>query len=293
MTFKQNRKQKKIIIFIILSLLIHLGLLVIPWSKGRKSEKLPLIVERIILPEKSEKQMVDDTKQANKETPKDSAYLSKENNAVSQETKAKEVGKTENSPKVSLISPTPPSKNEEPKSEKKKTLSMADLGLKMSSLPPSPQRKPTAISSPSKSQTDDYLPNVKSGLETSLNTREFKFYSYFERIKDRLRMYWEPQLKQKVRQLYAKGADLPNLDLMTRLEIVLNKNGELSKIKISRNSGVEEIDEAATKAFELAAPFPNPPSGMVENNGEVHLTWSFVVQTSHGISDIFVFLSKR
>jgi protein TonB len=104
-------------------------------------------------------------------------------------------------------------------------------------------------------------------------------------------MFWEPELKERIQKLYNRGVDLPNSDVITKLAIILNKNGEISKISIIRNSGYLDLDEAAIKAFERASPFPNPPSGMVEKDGTVHLTWSFVLQT--GIADIFVFLSRR
>ena len=224
-------------------------------------------------------QVVDKTEPKDQTPPKDTKYVSKFNNSVEQETKAALTGKTQNSQPAPLKKP-----NEDKviRPEPKKQLSMADLGLK-----PQP-RKPSAATPPS--QTDDYLPEIKSGLETSLNTREFQFYSYFERIKDRLRMYWEPQLQHKMRAVYAQGTTLEN-DLITKLDITLTQKGELTKISIAHSSGIEGVDDAALKAFELAAPFPNPPTGMIEKNGEVKLTWSFVVQVK-GLSNIFVFLSQ-
>lgn len=280
----RDRKSKKFSYFILLSLLIHVALILFPWPKSPKKEALILIVDRIILPEKIRDQVVDDTQMANKLAPEETEFLSRNNNRVEKETKARRTGKTKNSQNAILIKPKK-SRKALKEAPKKKKLTIADLGLR-----PHQNRKPSTYAEPSK--TDDYLPEVETGTETSLNTREFQFFSYFERIKDRLRMYWEPQLKRNVNYLYAHGRRLPDFDLITKLKIILNKNGELSKISITRNSGIEEIDGAAVKAFELASPFPNPPRGMVEKNGYVNLTWSFVVET-RGISNVFVFLSQR
>jgi len=287
MLSNDSRQRKKIILFIILSCLIHLlfvHFLKFPLTTKEKSQ--PLIVERI-LPDQIKKQIVDDTGKPEEQTPpKDPAYLSKYDRAVKEETKSPVSGKTENRPKISLAKPM---KKETPKNQTtdppaKKRLSLADL-----------TRRPAAPSKPSStspSMTDDYLPDVKSGTETALNTREFKYYSYFERIKDRLRMFWEPELKERVQRLYHRGVNLPDSDVITKLAITLNKNGEISKISIIKNSGFSDLDEAAIKAFERASPFPNPPTGMIEKDGAVHLTWSFVLET-RGIADIFVFLSRR
>lgn len=280
----ETRQRRKIILFILLSAFLHLffvQFLKFPLSVKKKSE--PLIVERIILPDKDKKQVVDDTGKPKDEIPpKDSKYLSKYDRSVKEETKAPVVGKTKNRPNLSLKKPSKKEAKRTPEPAKKR-LSMADLTRR-------PQTQSLPSSEPS-AMSDDYLPDVKSGLETSLNTQEFKYYSYFERIKDRLRMFWEPELKERIQKLYNRGIDLPNSDVITKLAIVLNKNGEISKISIIRNSGYIDLDQAAIKAFERASPFPNPPSGMVEKDGTVHLTWSFVLQT--GIADIFVFLSRR
>ncbi len=276
------KKRKKIIIFIALSLIIHMGLFWIPLTKYEKRGPEPLIVERIIMDD-LKKQIVDATPPKDESEPQDSRFLSKQNSKAEEETKAQNVGKTINSqPSTQVLNKPTPKKS----LVEDKKLSMADLGLKMKT---QPQRSPSTYAPPA--QTDDYLPDVKSGLETSLNTREFKFYSYFERIKDRLRMYWEPELQSRIQKVFAQGSDLNEHDLITKLHVTLSKNGELSKVVIEKNSGYEEVDSAAVVAFEKAAPFPNPPSGMIED-GVVHLTWSFVVQT-RGMNNIFVFLSKR
>ena len=273
---KLSKNKKKTIIFIVLSLLLHLGLFSMRWPSFSPKIKAPMIVERIILDKEDKKQVVDATEPPQDQTPpKESEYLSKYNQSVEEETKAAKIGKTQNS-----IPSTP--------APAKKLMSLSDLGLKPKIL--EKPRKPSAVS-PAPT-TDDYLPNIQEGAQTALNTREFQFYSYFERIKDRLRMYWEPELQGRVDKIYAKGKNLGEQDLITKLNIILSKQGELSKVQIVRNSGIEDVDEAAVKAFEKAAPFPNPPSGMIEKDGKVYLTWSFVVET-RGMSNIFVFLSRR
>ncbi|MBI4040274.1 MAG: TonB family protein [Deltaproteobacteria bacterium] len=279
------RYRPKTVVFLLLSLLLHAVVLTMPRVGGKKKQSKTFVVQRINLEDLPKEQVVDATEPKNNQIPDRSKYLSKQNQSVPKETQAKHTGKTKNTTSSLAVQ-----KNGSKPSSVKETspkLKLSDLGLK--AMP----RKPAAVqpSSPGPSQTDDYLPGVKLGSETALNTREFQFYSYFERIKDRLRMYWEPELRRRIQHAFSQGAEISSKDLITQLHITLNKNGELSKISITKPSGIDDIDGAALFAFEQAAPFPNPPTGMIEKNGEVILTWSFVVQTK-GIPDIFVFLSK-
>ena len=293
---KLDKHKKKFILFICLSLLLHILTFIIPWPKSQPKEEPQkiFIVDSSELSDREKAQIVDDTNSANKKTPDKADFMSKSDNSAEEETKAQASAKTEN--RDESYSPPSPPKNQSPETKPipettpKKPLKLSDFGLmvRKSPLKNKPQQSPARMPS----STDDYLPSVKEGAHTSLNTREFKFYSYFERIKERLRMHWEPELRRRVSQLYELHQTLPDHDLITKLTIILNKNGELSKIAIVKNSGYQEIDGAAVKAFELAAPFPNPPSGMIED-GNVYLTWSFVLETRGGLSDIFVFLSQR
>jgi protein TonB len=39
-----------------------------------------------------------------------------------------------------------------------------------------------------------------------------------------------------------------------------------------------DLDSAAVEAFRQAAPFPNPPKGMVEADGTIKIRWDFVLE---------------
>jgi len=47
---------------------------------------------------------------------------------------------------------------------------------------------------------------------------------------------------------------------------------------IFRQSGLPAFDEAAVRAFAEARIFPNPPKEMVEEDGMIHLKYSFTVE---------------
>lgn len=130
------------------------------------------------------------------------------------------------------------------------------------------------------SRNSDYLKDVEIGGETMLNTREFKYYTYYTRIRKQLAQYWEPKVRQKMGQMFKQGRRIASeKDHITKLLIVLNERGQLVRVQVLGESGVQDLDEAATEAFRAAAPFPNPPQGIVESDGTVKIRWDFVLES--------------
>lgn len=146
-----------------------------------------------------------------------------------------------------------------------KTLSLNDLGIGGAG-------GPTAA-------TDDRLDDVQTGDRTVLSAREFRFYSYYHRIKETLRQYWKPNVERKLAMLWAKGARMQDTEVVTQVLVMLDEQGQVSKITRVTSSGFMELDEAAVDAFRQAAPFPNPPTGMVDPDGLVRIRWDFILKT--------------
>lgn len=130
------------------------------------------------------------------------------------------------------------------------------------------------------SQNSDYVKDVDHGLETMLNTREFKYYSYYNRIRRQLSQHWEGRVRDKLSKLFREGRApaATGQDRITKLMIVLNEKGTLVRVQVMSDSGVRDLDDAAIEAFRAAAPFPNPPQGIVEQDGTVKIRWDFVLE---------------
>ena len=134
--------------------------------------------------------------------------------------------------------------------------------------------------SPVVSQTDDYLKAVAPGAKTLLRTREFVYYSYFSRIKKKLRQYWEPKVKMEIKRTSVKGRKIARAgERITCLSVILNSSGELIKVRLKISSGFTELDHSAIRAFKEASPFPNPPKGLVNQYGEIKINWNFVLES--------------
>jgi len=128
--------------------------------------------------------------------------------------------------------------------------------------------------------TDDKL-HVDRGERTVLSTREYKFFSYYQRIKELLRQYWKPNIEHQMARLWGKGRQVKEDELVTRVLVLLDESGQITKISKLASSGYLELDEAAVTAFQTAAPFPNPPKAMLDEDGFVRINWDFILTTDN------------
>lgn len=129
------------------------------------------------------------------------------------------------------------------------------------------------------SQTLDYIDGIDPGLETLLSTKEFVYYSYFSRIRNQLNQHWGAKVRERVQKMYQQGRTIASSDnKVTKLLITLDQKGHIYRVQVIGDSGVRDLDEAAVEAFRSAAPFPNPPRGMVDEDGYIKIRWDFILE---------------
>jgi TonB family protein len=127
------------------------------------------------------------------------------------------------------------------------------------------------------SSTYDYLPDVRAGDFTALNTAEFIYYSFYRRVEDSIVYLWNQYINEYVSKYPDVRANLKNRDYVTEVEAILDAEGNFTRMYVIRSSGVAGIDEAPGKAFAEASPFENPPKGMVEDENKIRMRWRFIV----------------
>jgi len=135
------------------------------------------------------------------------------------------------------------------------------------------------------SQTPDFLPGVKFGSHTLLNTKEFTYYSFFVRVKEQLYWRWLQYFKKDHPSSVISLAREKQRLFSTYLYAVLSSDGEMQDLMVMDSSGSEVADTAALHAFLSAAPFPNPPAGLVEADGSIHLRQSFHIYISSSMAE--------
>lgn len=128
-------------------------------------------------------------------------------------------------------------------------------------------------------QAQDYISGIKESDRTALNTREYLYFGYHQRIRQRLELEWTRLLRAELIRFYRSGRRLADdTEYSTRLMVVLNDRGEITRIKILDMSGTQELDNVAVQAFNKAGPFPNPPKGLVRN-GEIEVPWELKLRS--------------
>lgn len=247
-----------------------------------------------------------DSKTANNKLDEKAKFLSEKSNTVEKETRAKsgQVFKNTNQFKDQVATPptvakqqalekTKPTANQktDAKQQTKQDIFATDydpysaLSKKMDTqkqvaAEKLQQRQLAAQQYSEASTTNDNLQNIENEFMTRLNTKEYKYFGYYNRIKTQLNQWWVPQVQQKFTKMMKQGRTIASEESkITKLVIVLNDVGNLVKVQVLAESGVRDLDEAAIEAFRQAAPFPNPPKGMIESDGTVKIRWDCVVES--------------
>ncbi len=201
------------------------------------------------------KQIVEQAPTQHPDIDPETDLLSASNQKVKEETQAKDTGQFKNVEKTVSA-----------------TTAMKDISEEFAIKPGSQD------SVDKKSQSNDYLKDVKAGMQTLLNTKEYSYYSYYAKIKEALHAQWEPNVRDKVNIIQRDDRDIASVNNhVTRLLVILDKHGELIDVKVLNKSSNSHLDNAALEAFREAAPFPNPPPGLVDSNGTIRIRWDFVL----------------
>jgi TonB family protein len=142
-------------------------------------------------------------------------------------------------------------------------------GLGPSALMPNEQQLARAIGG----GTQDALKDIDDGDETALNSKRWRFSSFFNRVKRQVAEHWHPD--EVYRQRDPTGAVYGRHNRYTELRVQLKPDGRLSNVAVALPSGLEFLDDEAIEAFKEAGPFPNPPRQLIEN-GFINFGFGFL-----------------
>jgi protein TonB len=295
-------ENKKVLLFVAISLFIHAVISIVHiqsnapinlLSENKQTEQKILIK---LLKTKASKQIVatEESKIKDLAKLKKTAKLSKSNNVFERETQAVN-GQTFKSAGLGVKN----AQDQKTQSQKLQKLSkklekikFSDLGLKQKNLEVSKfKKKKTVKQSVAKGlktgvrkarglgSTSDHLEDIPLGDFTKLNTQEYEYYGFYNRIKQKLEQFWGFNIRDKAEKIFKQGRSIASeANLVTGLTISLNDKGEIVDILVKSASGIKELDDAAIESFNQAGPFPNPPKGMLKN-GKATIEWGFVVNT--------------
>lgn len=125
------------------------------------------------------------------------------------------------------------------------------------------------------STNGEQLPaDIEIGNFTALNTDRFRYYSFYSRIEEQIRHRWVKYVKAT---LYSGRFPPSARSFTTKIEIVLDRQGDFVRAILHSESGSQSIDAAPVLAFREARRIPHPPREMVKADGTIRLFYAFHV----------------
>jgi TonB family protein len=125
-----------------------------------------------------------------------------------------------------------------------------------------------------RSAIENYVSSVKPGNQTALNTAAAPFATYLNGMHNRIHPIFADSFLGSLDAL-PKNNPLNDVKLITRLEIVLTKDGHIVRMGIVKASGVTAFDVAALDSVQRASPYGPAPTAIVSPDGRVYLHWEF------------------
>jgi TonB family protein len=124
------------------------------------------------------------------------------------------------------------------------------------------------------SSLENFIPEVRPGNQTALNTRAAPFAAFVARMHRSIHLLWGFGALEDWDEL-GSSSPLNNPNLLTTLEMVLNSDGTLDKVTIVKASGYLPYDTAAIDTAFAAGPYPDPPREIRSANGKIYVHWRF------------------
>lgn len=126
----------------------------------------------------------------------------------------------------------------------------------------------------------DHVLNVPKGNKSALNTREYRFAHFFNRVKREVSERW--RAIDVYRAHDPRGQVYGVQDRQTVLNVTLDASGALAGVEVIQSSGVRALDLEAIEAFKRAQPFYNPPKGLADPDGKIRFKFGFFLEINSG-----------
>ncbi len=123
--------------------------------------------------------------------------------------------------------------------------------------------------------TQDALKDIDDGDETALNSKKWRFASFFNRVKKQVAEHWHPE--EVYRRRDPTGAVYGHQNRYTLVRVQIRPDGTLANVSLEQPSGLEFLDDEAIEAFRQAQPFPNPPRQLIERSGLINFGLGFLL----------------
>jgi hypothetical protein len=120
---------------------------------------------------------------------------------------------------------------------------------------------------------ENFVPNVKPGNQTALNAAASPFAAYLSDVHRRIHREFADKFLAGLPTYSTSPFADPSL--LTRLEIILNRDGTVHRVGVIKTSGFLPYDYGAWRAVMRGQPYPEPPLAILSGDGRVYMHWGF------------------
>jgi TonB family protein len=128
---------------------------------------------------------------------------------------------------------------------------------------------------------------IEEGDETWLQSREFKYATFMNRMRREIGQQWYPRVRDAQRERDPDGSLFFYRERTVVLGLTLDTDGNVKDLSVLESSSVEFFDRLAVSSVRAAQPFPNPPQGMFRSEPEVRIPFSFTMYPGDGRAALF------
>lgn len=276
MTLIHKFKKNPFTFFILISLLLHILFLLI-FGKGMdhlrdiKQPQTPVWVTfKQLEKEKLPQRIADIPEPEEEEIPETPSAQALYSQKVKEETVRPGMGPPEGTPST-------PERQEKTSAEKTKD-SSKELSPSELYAMRTPKKEPGAgLPQPTwgfggTGSMDDYFPDFKVGDKTYINTLGNPDIAYFVELKRKFKLTFNPvpALRSHINEI-SRG----KIDVV--IGVSVDRSGQLASLIVIRPSGLQNYDLEGIRTVKSSAPFSAPPPHLLEEDGMLHMAWTFVV----------------
>jgi protein TonB len=135
--------------------------------------------------------------------------------------------------------------------------------------------RPNIQATVGRSSSNDAVLDRPKADETLLNSRHFKYWGFFQRVKEQIDAQWRPF--DAVQEWDPHLRNTPRKGWLTKLRVTLDQKGNLLRSEIVKGCGRKYLDREALRAMKAAQPFVNPPKGLLDKYGRLTFDFWFLV----------------
>lgn len=128
--------------------------------------------------------------------------------------------------------------------------------------------------------------DIPLGPQTLLNTDPVLYASFINRIGEEIYDPWNRYVRGALDLLGYMGRQIESDVYITKLMVVIDKQGSVTAIQTLESCGISELDETPKKAFWDMEPFPNPPEQMFKEENTAKFIYEFHIDLKRSFFNI-------